>query len=47
MKNILKNAGFLMWTGLMSVAGAIGGLIIFKPECVTFGKDTKKEKEES
>lgn len=44
MKNIFKTIGVVITTGVMAIAGFIGGMITFRPDCVTIGNTDNKDK---
>lgn len=44
MLKMLKHAGVLVTTGMMSIVGFVTGLMLFTPENVSFNAKSDKEK---
>lgn len=45
MKNMLKNLGVTLMTGSMAIFGFVMGLVMFKPENITFTNSNDKNVE--
>ena len=45
MKNVLRNLGVVVSTGVMAITGFVMGSVIFRPKNVTISDTTNDEKE--